>query len=335
MMSGDYAETAKAIAKKVGIYEEGDRILTGEDVEKLAEVQLAQDIENVSVFARITPEHKLKIVEAFKKRGYVCAMTGDGVNDAPALQAANLGIGLGSGTQVAKDSSDIVLVDDNFKTIVDAIGEGRAIYLSLKENILYLFSTSFGEVLVILGAILVGLPLPLVAVQIIWLNFVTDGFFVVALAQDPPTKKQLKSAADVNSESLVDRLMVRRMILMGFSMMIAAMPIFIIFSNLYSVEYARSMVLVVLSVLQWFNALNVRSRVRSVFEIPINNGYLIFAFFAVAILQYLAIETNFGNKILHTQSLAIGHWILAVGVSTLIIWVEEIRKLIVRSQSGK
>ena len=335
MMSGDYAETAKAIAKKVGIYEEGDRILTGEDVEKLAEVQLAQDIENVSVFARITPEHKLKIVEAFKKRGYVCAMTGDGVNDAPALQAANLGIGLGSGTQVAKDSSDIVLVDDNFKTIVDAIGEGRAIYLSLKENILYLFSTSFGEVLVILGAILVGLPLPLVAVQIIWLNFVTDGFFVVALAQDPPSEKQLKSSADVNSQSLVDRLMVRRMILMGFSMMVAAMPIFIIFSNLYSVEYARSMVLVVLSVLQWFNALNVRSRVRSVFEIPINNGYLIFAFFAVAILQYLAIQTKLGNQILHTQSLAIGHWILAVGVSTLIIWVEEVRKLIVRSQSGK
>src|SRR3989344_2151896 len=188
MMTGDYAETAKAIAKKVGIYEEGDTVLTGEDVEKLAEVELEERIEKVSVFARITPEHKLKIVNAFKKKGHVCAMTGDGVNDAPALQAANLGIGLGSGTQVAKDSSDIVLVDDNFSTIVDAIREGRAIYISLKENILYLFSTGFGEVLVISGAILIGLPLPLVAVQIIWLNFVTDGFLVVGLAQDSPTK---------------------------------------------------------------------------------------------------------------------------------------------------
>src|SRR3990167_5413666 len=142
-------------------------MITGQDIENLTGEQLAEKIEKVSVFARITPEHKLQIVNAFKKRGFICAMTGDGVNDAPALQAANLGIGLGSGTQVAKDSSDIVLVDDNFSTIVDAIREGRAIYISLKENILYLFSTGFGEVLVISGAILIGLPLPLVAVQII------------------------------------------------------------------------------------------------------------------------------------------------------------------------
>jgi len=330
MMTGDFAETAKAIAQKVGIYQDGDTIITGQDVEKLSHEQLGEKIENVSVFARITPNHKLKIVNAFKKRGFICAMTGDGVNDAPALQAANLGIGLGSGTQVAKDSSDIVLVDDNFKTIIDAISEGRSIYLSLKENILFLFSTSLGEVLVIVGSILIGLPLPLVAVQIIWLNFVTDGFFVVALAQDPPTKKQLKSREDVNSENLVDRLMLKRMFLMGFAMMAVAMPIFIIFSKLYSLEYARSMALVMLSVSQWFNALNVRSRTRSVFEIPVNNSYLIFAFCAVIVLQYLAIETSFGNKILHTQNLATGHWALAIGASTLIVWVEEIRKAVVK-----
>ena len=335
MMTGDFAETAKAIAQKVGIYQEGDTTITGQDIEKLSREELAEKIEKVSVFARITPDHKLKIVNAFKKSGHICAMTGDGVNDAPALQAANLGIGLGSGTQVAKDSSDIVLLDDNFKTIIDAIGEGRAIYLSLKENILYLFSTSFGEVLVIVGAIVIGLPLPLVAVQIIWLNFVTDGFFVVALAQDQPTKKQLKSSQDVNSENLIDRLMIKRMILMGLSMMIVALPIFIIFSRLYSVEYARSMALVVLSVSQWFNALNVRSRTRSVFTIPFHNSYLIFAFVAVVILQYLAIQTKLGNQILHTENLATSHWLLAISVSTLIIWVEEVRKLIVRSQSGK
>jgi len=330
MMTGDFAETAKAIAHKVGIFQEGDTMITGQDIENLTGEQLAEKIEKVSVFARITPEHKLQIVNAFKKRGFICAMTGDGVNDAPALQAANLGIGLGSGTQVAKDSSDIVLVDDNFKTIIDAISEGRSIYLSLKENILFLFSTSLGEVLVIVGAILIGLPLPLVAVQIIWLNFVTDGFFVVALAQDPPTKKQLKSREDVNSENLVDRLMLKRMFLMGFAMMAVAMPIFIIFSKLYSLEYARSMALVMLSVSQWFNALNVRSRTRSVFEIPVNNSYLIFAFCAVIVLQYLAIETSFGNKILHTQNLATGHWALAIGASTLIVWVEEIRKAVVK-----
>lgn len=333
MMTGDFAQTAKSIAKKVGIYEEGDLILTGEDVEKLAEVDLEEKTEKVSVFARITPEHKLKIVNAFKKRGHIAAMTGDGVNDAPALEAANLGIGLGSGTQVAKDSSDIVLVDDNFSTIIDAIREGRAIYLSLKENILYLFSTSFGEVLVISGAILVGLPLPLVAVQIIWLNFVTDGFFVVALAQDTPTKKQLKSKEDVNSDNLIDRLMVRRIVLMGGTMMIVTLPVFTLLERSFGETYARSMALLVLSATQWFNSLNVRSRTRSVLEIPLNNIYLVIAFVIVAILQYLAIQTSFGNNLLHTGKLSIEHWILALILSTAIIWVEEIRKMVVRNSS--
>src|SRR3990167_6490694 len=171
-------------------------MITGQDIENLTGEQLAEKIEKVSVFARITPEHKLQIVNAFKKRGFICAMTGDGVNDAPALQAANLGIGLGSGTQVAKDSSDIVLVNNNFETIIEAISQGRAIYFSLKKVILYLFATSLGEVTVLALAIFIGLPLPLVAVQIIWLNFVTDGFFVVALAQDNYTEKGLVSVAE-------------------------------------------------------------------------------------------------------------------------------------------
>ncbi|OGE00196.1 hypothetical protein A3J17_02850 [Candidatus Curtissbacteria bacterium RIFCSPLOWO2_02_FULL_40_11] len=334
MMTGDYAETAKAIAKKVGIYEEGDTVLTGEDVEKLAEVELEERIEKVSVFARITPEHKLKIVNAFKKKGHVCAMTGDGVNDAPALQAANLGIGLGSGTQVAKDSSDIVLVDDNFSTIVDAIREGRAIYISLKENILYLFSTGFGEVLVISGAILIGLPLPLVAVQIIWLNFVTDGFLVVGLAQDSPTKRQLKSKEDVNSDNLIDKLMIRRIMLMGGVMLLITLPVFNYYKASYSLEYARTMALLVLSAVQWFNALNVRSRTRSVFTIPLNNNFLNAAFVIVLILQFVAIETTFGNKILHTVDINIGQWVIGIALATSIIWVEEIRKYFVR-KAGK
>ncbi len=330
MLTGDFEETARAIAERVGIFEEGDLVLTGVDVEKLSEVELLSKIKKVSVFARITPDHKLKIVELFKKDKHICAMTGDGVNDAPALQAANLGIGLGSGTQVAKDSSDIVLVDNNFSTIVDAISEGRAIYLSLKENILYLFSTGFGEVLVISGAILIGLPLPLVAVQIIWLNFVTDGFFVVALAQDSPAKKQLKSREDVNSENLVDKLMIRRIVLMGGTMLFVALPTFIAFEKMFGEIYARSMVLVILSATQWFNSLNVRSRTRSVFEIPLNNMYLTGAFVVVAILQFLAIQTSIGNRILHTKQLSFEHWILALILSTSVIWVEEIRKLAVR-----
>ena len=329
MLTGDFPQTAKAIAKKVGIFEEGDLVISGERLEKLSKEELSEKIEKVTVFARITPEHKLKIVNAFKDKGHICAMTGDGVNDAPALQAAHLGIGLGSGTQVAKDSADIILVNDNFETIVAAIAEGRSIYLSLKKVILYLFSTSLGEVSVILGGVLLGLPLPLLAVQIIWLNFVTDGFFVVALSQDSPRHK-LVSKENVESQNLVDELMVKRMLLMAFAMLMATMPLFVYFSKNYSLAYGRTMALLVLAAVQWLNAFNVRSRTLSVFKRKLDNKFLVAAFFAVFILQILVIETSLGNKIMHTENIRIEHWIIALLASTLIIWVEEARKMLVK-----
>lgn len=335
MLTGDYPETAREIAKKVGIFMLGDHVLTGVEVEKLTEVELSQKVDKVTVFARITPEHKLKIVQAFQRAGKICAMTGDGVNDAPALVAANLGIALGSGTQVAKDSSDIVLVNNNFETIVGAIAEGRGIYLTLKKVVLYLFSTSFGEVLVIGGSILIGLPLPLVAVQIIWLNFVTDGFFVVALASQAP-KEGLILKNEVAGDSLVDRLMTVRIITMGGSMLVGLL-VFWLFLQSYPIAYARTMALLVLSATQWFNALNVRSRYVSIFRKGMDNPYIIASFVIVFALQLLVIETVWGNRVMHTVNLTTGHWVLAIAVSTMVIWVEEGRKIIVRvmSQSGK
>lgn len=330
MMTGDFPQTARAIAQKVGIYKEGDLILTGEDIERLKQEDLTKKIKDVSVFARITPEHKLKIIKILKEKGHTVAMTGDGVNDAPALQEADLGIALGSGTQVAKDASDIVLVDNNFSTIVGAISEGRAMYLSLKEVILYLFSTGFGEVLVIVGSILIGLPLPVVAIQIIWLNFVTDGFFVVALAQDTPTIKKLLPKSDIESDSLIDKLMVKRMVLMAGTMLFVILPIFAYFLNTSSLSYARTVALLALASIQWFNALNVRSRTRSVFEIPIHNFFLLIAFIIVFVLQYWVTETQIGNNLLHTTNIRPVHWVLAIAAATSIIWVEEIRKLIHR-----
>jgi Ca2+-transporting ATPase len=333
MMTGDFPETAKAIAAKIGIFKKGDQVLTGTDVERLSEGKLAEKIDKVSVFARITPDHKLKIVNVFKRKGHVVAMTGDGVNDAPALQAANLGISLGSGTQVAKDSSDIVLIDDNFATITASIAEGRGIYLTLKKVILYLFSTSLGEVLVILASLIIGLPLPLVAVQIIWLNFVTDGFFVVVLAQDPP-EPGLPSRTQLKSKSLVDSLMVQRSLLMGGSMLVVTLPLFYLFLNSSEINYARTISLLILSITQWLNALNVRASTKSIFQTSIiNNWYLIATFGIVVFLQYLAIQTPFGNKLLHTSPLTINHWLLALVVSLLIIIVEEIRKFFVRSRN--
>lgn len=329
MLTGDYPETAKEIARKVNIFADGDEVLTGVDVEKMSESQLADKANKVTVFARITPEHKLKIVKAFQKAGKICAMTGDGVNDAPALQAANLGIGLGSGTQVAKDSSDIILVNNNFGTIIEAIGQGRAIYFSLKKVLLYLFATSAGEVAVLAGAVFVGLPIPLLAVQIIWLNFVTDGFFVVALAQDVETEKGLVPSAEVDTENLIDKLMVYRGILMGGAMLFCAMPIFYYFQEHYSLTYARSITLVVLSVSQWLNAFNVRSRSKSVFLLK-PSSWLLASIGIVFVLQIFALGTDLGNRLLRLENISLEHWVLAFAVSTLVIWVEEGRKILVR-----
>ena len=333
MMTGDFPATGKSIAQEVGIFQNGDKVLTGEDIEKMSETELAELIDKVSVFARITPLHKLKIVNAFKKKGHVVAMTGDGVNDGPALQAANLGIGLGSGTQVAKDASDIVLVDNNFSTITAAIAEGRGIYLTLKKVILYLFSTSFGEVLVISAAILLGLPLPLVAVQIIWLNFVTDGFLDISLAQDPPEDNLLSQKVGI--KNLIDNLMLGRIFLMGFAMLVATLPIFYFYTTHSSLIYARSMALLTLSIIQWFNALNIRSREQSLFKMPLtNNWFLIGAFIIVFSLQLFAIHTPLGNKLLHTTPLALNDWLIAALASSLIIIFEELRKIFARQKSS-
>ena len=222
-----------------------------------------------------------------------------------------------------------ILVNNNFETIIEAIAQGRSIYFSLKKVLLYLFATSVGEVMVLAGAVFVGLPIPLLAVQIIWLNFVTDGFFVVALAQDSPTEKGLVSAAEVDTNNLVDSLMIKRTILMGLAMVLCAMPIFYYFQQNYSLTYASSMVLVVLSVSQWFNAFNVRSRSRSIFVIGLNR-WLVAAFGCVFVLQIFALGTVWGNKLLHLENLSLEHWLLAFVVSTLVIWVEEGRKLIVK-----
>lgn len=329
MMTGDFPITARAIAKKVGIFRQNDKVLSAADLDKLSDEELGEALEKATVFARITPAHKLRIVKVYQKQGHICAMTGDGVNDAPALQAANLGIGLGSGTQVAKDSSDIVLTDDNFKTIVGAIAEGRLIYLTLKKVILYLFSTNIGEVLVIAVALYIGLPLPVVAVQIIWLNFVSDGFFVVALAGDK-TRSNLLSVTETKSDQLVDGLMVQRMLVMGVAMLAAALPVFSYYLVNFGLDYARTMTLVVLAVTQWFNAFNVRSRFRSILVMPLNNILLLVSLIVVSILQFLVVQTKFGNEILHTVPLAPDDWMVAILASTVVIFAEEIRKLAVR-----
>lgn len=334
MITGDHKLTAEAVAKEVGIFKNGDRTLTGPEIDSLNESELTGVLSRVSVFARVTPEHKLKIINAYRRRGEIVAMTGDGVNDAPSLVAADLGISMGKiGTEVAKEASDIVLLDDNLESVVLAIEEGRSIYKTVKKVILYLFSTSAGEALTIVGALVLNFPLPILPAQIIWLNLVTDGFLDVALAMEPKEDGLLKKQNKNSKRNLVDKLMVKRGIFMSVSMAVGTLIIFKNYSGGDTVK-AYTMVLTVLAVFQWFNAWNCRFENRSVFTSnPFANPFLIGATLIIIFLQALAVYNPMMQKILHTTALSVSEWLLIIAVASSVIIVEEIRKAWVRRYS--
>lgn len=337
MITGDYALTALSIAKEAGIYHEGEDVLTGKDIDTLSEEELAEKLPNTTVFARVTPEHKLKIVNAYKRRGVVIGMTGDGVNDAPSLVAADLGIAMGrGGTEVAKEAADIVLLDDNFASIVAAVEEGRNIYKTIRKVIFYLFSTSLGEVATIAGAILLGLPLPLLAAQIIWLNLVTDGFLTVALAMEPKEKGLLTKRFKKPSKYIIDKSAIWRMLLMGLTMGIGALYLFSQYVPDMSGEIgvdidmtkAWTISLTTLAVFQWFNAWNCRFDDKSIFRAnPLSNLWLIGATGVVTALQLLAIYHPVFQNFLHTAPLSLSEWLTILPIALTVIIVEEVRKL--------
>ncbi|MFA4817131.1 MAG: HAD-IC family P-type ATPase [Parcubacteria group bacterium] len=331
MLTGDHKISAEAIAKEAGICKGGEKIITGDQIDGLSDFQLEQAIGDACVFARVTPEHKLRIIEAYRRRGEVVAMTGDGVNDALSLAAADLGVSMGKiGTEVAKESSDIVLLDDNFGNIVLGIKEGKNILKTIKKVILYLFSTSAGELLVIFATFIIGWPLPILAVQILWLNLVTDGFLDISLAMEPREKGMLAKIKNKYSKRLVDWRMARRIVLMAAAMMVGTL---FLFGKYFEddLEKAWTVSLTVLAVFQWFNAWNCRSEEKSIFTTnPFSNLYLVSATVIVIILQCLALYTAFGQKILHTVPLGAGEWALIISVGFSIVVVEEARKALYR-----
>ncbi len=336
MITGDHRLTAEAIAREADIWREGDLVITGEELEKMSDQELMQKLAHVSVFARVTPEHKLRIIEIFRKRGETVAMTGDGVNDAPSLVAADLGVAMGKiGTEVAKEASDIVLLDDNFANIVRAAEEGRFIYKTIKKVILYLFSTSVGEVLTIAGALALGYPLPLLAAQIIWLNFVTDPFLDVALAMEPKEPGLMKGQFEKPKKWIVDGLMLKRMFFMAVPMAIGTLYLF----NQYieaDLTKAWSISLTTLAVFQWFNAWNCRSESRSIFQMnPFSNKSLLGATAVVVLLQFFALHVGFFQKILNTTELSLNEWLIIIPIASSILVVEEIRKFFYRRKLSK
>jgi len=331
MITGDHTLTARAIAKEAGMWRDGDELLTGVMIDRMSDDELKVRIAKVSVFARVTPEHKLRIINAYKKRGETVAMTGDGVNDAPSLVAADLGVAMGKiGTEVAKEAADIVLLDDNFGSIISAVEEGRSIYKTIKKVILYLFSTSLGEVLTIMGALVLGYPLPLLAAQIIWLNFVTDGFLDMALAMEPKESGLLSGTFERPKKYLVDGLMVQRMILMALPMMLGTLFLFQMYAET-DIAKAWTVSLTVLAVFQWFNVWNCRSESTSFFQMDFfSNTYLLAATAVVISLQMVAVYMPFFQRFLHTVPLNLSEWMMIIAVATSIVVVEEIRKFFYR-----
>lgn len=333
MITGDHQVAAEAIAREAGIFRTGDIVMTGQELATLSPKELARKIDRVTVFARVTPEDKQQIIQAYRLRGELVAMTGDGVNDAPSLVAADLGLAMGiSGTEVAKEAADIVLLDDNLKSIVAAIEEGRNIYKTIKRVISYLLSTSAGEILVIGGALLLGQPLPVTAAQIIWLNLVTDGFLDVSLAMEPKSQNLLKETWNNEAKSLMDQLIIKRIALFAIVMAIGTLWLLALYDGADAIRVS-SIALVVMAAFQWFNAWNSRSRFRSIFSLnPLTNPYLIAATVTVIGLQILALYLPFFQGILNTQPLSLNDWLIAIAVGSLALWAEEARKLFARRQ---
>jgi len=334
MITGDHKKTAIAIARELGFFDENSRALTGEELDRLSEEQFDEDVERTAVYARVAPEHKLRVVKAWRRRGRVVAMTGDGVNDAPAVKEADIGVAMGiTGTDVTKEVSDMIVTDDNFASIVAAVEEGRGIYDNIKKFIHYLLSCNTGEILTMFIASLVGWPVPLFAIQILWVNLVTDGLPALALGMDPVAKNIMSRPPRRKDEPIISRRRARLIIAQGA--FIAACTLgafaFVLFVEREDIGRARTAALFALTVSQLFHSLNCRSQNESLFKIGFfSNMKLIAAMLASFALQVAILYLPFTQKIFKVEALSPLDLAMVVVVSSLPLWLMELVKLFSR-----
>ena len=286
MITGDHKATALAIASKIGIFREGDRAITGVELDKISEEDFDRDVEKYSVYARIAPEQKVKIVTAWQKKGEIVAMTGDGVNDAPALKQADIGVSMGiTGTEVAKDASDMILSDDNFVTIVSAVAEGRRIYDNILKTILFLLSTNIGEVLLlfltsVMAMWMPAIGIPLLPIHILWINLVSETFPALALSLDPAAKDIMNKSPRGKGKQFMDKSMVWRISYQGVMMALITLAAFLIGSEAGGENVGQTMAFATLIAAKLVHAGNLHSNTESRFKFnPLSNKALIFAIF--------------------------------------------------------
>jgi magnesium-transporting ATPase (P-type) len=333
MVTGDHKLTGLAIARTLGIASEHNRAVDGSELEGMSDTELNDSLDQIAVFARVHPAQKLRIVQALQARGEVVAMTGDGVNDAPALARADVGVAMGiTGTEVAKSAAKIVITDDNFATIVSAVEQGRVVYGNLKKVILYLFATSIDEVVVLLLALLGGFPLPLAAVQILWINIVTEGTLTVNLVMDPPGGDEMKRRPVARNDPLIDRGMLGRVALMALSAVAVVFGWFVWRqAQGVPIDAVRTETFTLLAMCQWFNVLNCQSATRSALSLGIlRNHWLLGGLGLSIVLQVAVLYWQPLNSLFHTIPL---HWhvlLPLLGLASAVMWIEELRKLLAR-----
>lgn len=328
MITGDQKLTAQAIAAELGL-PPGEAV-TGLELEKMSDEEFQKRVEKISVFARVEPLHKLKIVKALKAQGHIVAMTGDGVNDGPALRSADIGVAMGiKGTDVAREAADMILTDDNFASIVAAVEEGRVILSNIRRSVFYLISTSMGELLTWTFALLAGIPLPVVAVQILWINMVTDGVCTIPLGLEPKHSNVLAEPPRQARTGIVYSGMLLRIFFAALFMSLGAFLIFKWAWPRVGLEKARTIAFGILVAFQWFNALNARSDQKSLFKLGIlTNRWLIGGIGLAVILQVGVIYIPFMQKLFYTVPLGWNDWLVIISLAASILLAEEIRKII-------
>ena len=327
MITGDHIITAKAIAKDLGILRGSDLAITGEELDKIPQSILQKNIMNYSVFARVTPEHKVRIVKAYQSTDAVVAMTGDGVNDAPALKNADIGIAMGkNGTDVAKNAADMVLTDDNFVTIVEAVKQGRNIFDNIKKAVHFLIATNIGEIVTIFLGLVLGLKSPLLAIQLLWINLVTDSLPAIALGLEKPEADIMdKKPRDSKKGIFADGLW-QRIITEGTMLGILTLVAFSVGNYLYDIEVGRTMAFVSLGLLELVHSFNIKSE-ESIFKVGLfENKYLLGAFILGALLQIVVVVIPSVAEVFKLVPLTQVQWMYTFGISILPLVIMEIQK---------
>ena len=325
MITGDHALTAKAVAEQIGLFKEGDRILTGAELESMSMAELTDIVEDIRIYARVNPSHKVKILKALKANDHIVAMTGDGVNDAPALKSADIGVAMGiTGTDVSKEASQMVLTDDNFATIVSSVESGRVVYTNIKKFIRFLLSANFDEVIVITVIFLLGFPIPFLPLQILWVNLLTDALPAIALGMDTPDKDVMKLKPR-NPKGSIFKELLAFSILAGLISAIISIVVYFKVLPGGSIEHTRTLMFTIIVIYELMLVFSVRNPYGNYFKNFFSNKLLLFSVVASLALQLLAIYLPGLQNIFETVPLTANDWAIIIlpcmgGIALIEAW---------------